>query len=222
MANQQNLDNNSLGYEEYTCPFCYKTLSADRPPVRNDDNCSCVDSALVSNGGEGQPSFEHTSYRPDSYASSAHSVPSPEGPENKEPNMNLTNNFLPLGPECGQNEREHRRSSVSRQNMSYQMRRFLIDLEMDYEEPVVSASPLRFLPQDVVVTAQSSMMVSPSSKKSGSKKSMKSSRSGGEMSYVGHGSDVLMNGMGTWVEGRDGDFEGLSAGTQSLEISGQL
>lgn len=217
MANQQTLDNNALGYDEYTCPLCYKTISPDRPPVFNDDNCSCVESAMVSNGGEGQQSFERTQYRPDSYASSSHSVPSPEGPENKEPNIHLTHTFLPLGPEGGHNEREHRRSSASRQNMSYPMRRFLIDLDMEYDEP----APTRFLQQEVhVEQVQGSMMVNLGSKKSGSKKSLKSERSGGDVSYVGYGSGVLMNGMGGWVG--EGDVEGLCVGTGDLEISGQL
>ncbi|CAG8982763.1 hypothetical protein HYALB_00001044 [Hymenoscyphus albidus] len=210
--NQQNSNNNSLGYEEFTCLLCYKTISADRPPIFNDDNCSCVEAAMVSNGGEGQQSFRLIP-RPDSYASSALSVPSPEGPENEEPDIDLTANFPPVGPECGQSERRDSRSSVSGAYMSYQMRRFLVDLGQECGENTVT--PPSLSPRDDHIDVQSSIMACLSSK-SGSKKSMRSSGSGEEMSYIGHGSDVMC-GMGTWAE----DDDGL-CGRTGLEVSGQF
>ncbi|CAG8950689.1 hypothetical protein HYFRA_00002899 [Hymenoscyphus fraxineus] len=215
MAQHQNhqTPNNTLGYEEFTCLLCYKTISADRPPIFNDDNCSCVEAAMVSNGGEGQQSFGRIP-RPDSYASSTQSVPSPEGPENEEPDMDLTATFPPVGHECGQSERRDSRPSVSGAYMSYQMRRFLVDLGQECGENIVT--PPSFPPRDDHMDVQSSMMACSSSKKSGSKKSMGSSGSGGEMSYIGHGSDAMC-GMGTWAEDDDG-----MCGRAGLEVSGQF
>ncbi|KUJ20533.1 uncharacterized protein LY89DRAFT_445989 [Mollisia scopiformis] len=118
--------------DQWICSQCFKTVSPTRPPVFNPENCSCVEAG---GGGpvsqprtEEQPlyGYDNTMNQP-SYASSVVSFTGPEGPERENPNMQITNNYLPLGPDTGLNETQHRRSASFESDMSYQMRRFLVE-----------------------------------------------------------------------------------------------
>jgi hypothetical protein len=101
--------------QDWLCGRCFKTVSANRPPVLNLDNCSCqeagkrandpnsaADPAGFVNSGNGQdlPSYP---------TSSDGSVETPNGPETRDPN----NHFLPVAPEIGLGELRHRRRASS-------------------------------------------------------------------------------------------------------------
>ncbi|KAF4637424.1 hypothetical protein G7Y89_g645 [Cudoniella acicularis] len=225
LPEHEDLDHINLEYgepDQFTCPDCFKTISASRPPVFNTENCSCVETAMISNGG-GQlppsPTYAYAMhgidstpqvnnyYRPESYASSSRSVSCPEGPENAQPNITLlNNNYLPLAPETGLNEVEHRRSSSFNSDMSYQMRRFLVEQEQHQAAyaATTAAAPNHFLQQDIHVQSQTSLKVAKSSKKSKeSTRSMQSSGSG-DLSYIGWPTDPIMA-IGAWAEGSGGD-----------------
>jgi hypothetical protein len=200
MTEQHHVPNNGPRYDDDpACPFCFRNISADRPPILSPENCSCIDTTM--DGGPGrQETFEQPSYSPESYASSGRSVPCPEGPENHQPNITTKNHYLPLGPSPGLNEREHRRSSSFKSDMSYQLRRFLIEDEEYDHMPVQmerEARCTKFLQQDVQLSV--SMAVAKSSKKSG--KSMESGKSEGKDRYVwiGHGGAEMV-GLGAWDE----------------------
>lgn len=215
VSENQDMEYNNAEYgelDQYTCLQCFKTISSSRQPVYNGDNCSCVETAMAGNGGGHGPhsptyrqtfygreaSAQMNHYQPESYASSSRSVPCPEGPENAQPNITLANNYLPLAPEMGNNEAEHRRSSSFNSDMSYQMRRFLV--EQQYQECArpPTPSPNHFLSQEVHLQSQNSLQVAQSSKKSReSKKSMQSSGSG-ETNYIGWPTDPIMA-MGAWA-----------------------
>ncbi|RDL41981.1 uncharacterized protein BP5553_01960 [Venustampulla echinocandica] len=244
MSEHNYTNNNRLGYGEdaqFICPRCFH-MSTSRPTVVNGDNCGCVEAAMMGNGGGGDgdgggggggqeaqverqryaagapsPGYH---YSPLSYPSSSGSVPCPEGPENAEPNINVTDNtdntanyYLPLVPPVGLNEAEHRHTFYFNANMSYQLRRFILDEECYDVPPSTSPSPPGrggngFLPQDPFIQSQTSLMVAESSKRSKqSKKSMKSSRSG-DMGYIGYGADPTSM-VGSWdAEGGEGYYDG--------------
>lgn len=181
-------DNNHHHYDldRWDCPICFKTISSSRPPVYNADNCSCADLGNFTNGLN--QAAQPASYSPQghqyesnaakycqtaqSYASSAISVPCPEGPEREDPNLHITNTYLPLGPDIGLNEAQHQRSASIHANMSYQMRRFLVDQKESL--PCYTAetpSETRFLPQDIYIQSR------------GSKKTTKKERKRSESGY---------------------------------------
>ncbi|KAH8663133.1 hypothetical protein BGZ60DRAFT_566017 [Tricladium varicosporioides] len=211
----QDMENINAEYgelDQYTCLQCFKTISSSRRPVYNSDNCSCVEAAMASNGGGHNPpsppygqtfyrqetSTHMNLYQPESYASSSHSVPCPEGPENAQPNITLANNYLPLAPEMGHNEAEHRRSFSFNSDMTYQMRRFLVEQQNQEHARPPTPSPNHFLSQEVHLQSQNPLQAAQSSKKSiESKKSMQSSGSG-ETSYIGWPTDPIMA-MGAWA-----------------------
>ncbi|TVY92972.1 hypothetical protein LAWI1_G001313 [Lachnellula willkommii] len=210
--------------DQFTCPRCFKMISASRPPVFNSDNCSCVEVAAY-NGAmqrthpspyEQTPWYEYEyeyqlqapphmyPYQPESYASSNHSAPSPEGVENALPNMAISNDFLPLCPEAGLNEAQHRRTSSFTTDMSYQMRRFLVEQESHQPararaptppSPSAPASPSGFLAQETHI-----LSTRPQGKGKGSGASMKSRQSSGsgDMSYTGYGADAF-TATGAWA-----------------------
>ena len=137
-------DNNRHHYDldHWDCPICFKTISSSRPPVYNADNCSCASLGNFTNGRtraaqlssyspQGHQYENNTAkyyQTPQSYASSSPiSVPCPEGPEHEDPNLHITNTYLPLRPDIGLNEAQHQRSASIRSNMSYQLLRFLVD-----------------------------------------------------------------------------------------------
>jgi hypothetical protein len=154
-------------------------------------------------------------YHPESYASSNRSVPSPEGVENAQPNINISNDFLPLGPDTGLNEAQHRRTSSVHTDMSYQMRRFLI--ERDYNQPISAptpaSSPARFLSQETHILSQAPQRREKTEGSKQSKKSLQSS-GGGDLSYIGFGADDS-TAIGAWAEGDDGVWENQYAMTLS-------
>jgi len=189
---------------ELTCHQCFKTISPTRPPVFNPDNCSCAETGTFING-DNHPDNDHpvchyelSAYHNQAQSSTASSISDacPEGPEHEKPELSCGNTYLPLAPEIGLNEPQHRRSSSSHHNMSYQMRRFLID--QDSIRPlhcIESAAPeTRFLNQDMYIQFQRSKK-----DKNRSKLSYQSSTSG-EASFSGGGSN-LMVGVGTWDDG---------------------
>ncbi|TVY53080.1 hypothetical protein LSUE1_G010275, partial [Lachnellula suecica] len=155
--------------DHFTCPLCFKTISATRPPIFNADNCSCVEVAAFSTSMQRThpspyqwtPRYDsspdvYQQYRPESYASSNRSVPSPEGVENTQPNFNISTDFLPLAPEAGLGEAQHRRISSFQMDLSYQMRRFLAEQEYDPSiyAPTPAPSVTGFLSQETHILSQ--------------------------------------------------------------------
>jgi hypothetical protein len=144
-------------------------------------------------------------YHPESYASSNRSVLSPDGVENAQPNINISTDFLPLAPEAGLNEVQHRRTSSVQADMSYQMRRFLVEQEYHHpiSAPTPAPSPSKFLPQETHIISNK-----PQRKGKGSKKSMKSLQSSGtgEMSYIGFGADPI-TATGAWDRASENGYE---------------
>src|SRR3954470_18078114 len=85
-----------------------------------------------------------------SSTSSSVSISCPEGPEREEPRLNFGNGYLLLGPDVGLNETQHRRSASFQSNMSYQMRRFLVEGEPSFPNSVETTSTgTKFLSQDI-------------------------------------------------------------------------
>jgi len=131
--------------------------------------------------------------------------------------MNISNDFLPLGPDAGLNEAQHRRTSSANTDMSYQMRRFLV--EQDYHQPVYTRtpapSPTRFLSQETHILSQSPPKLEKARKRSKhSKKSLQSSGSG-DLSYIGFGADPG-TAIGAWAsEGDEVAWENQYAMTLS-------
>ncbi|KAL2067309.1 hypothetical protein VTL71DRAFT_1733 [Oculimacula yallundae] len=126
-------------FNDWTCPTCYKRISASRPPIYNADNCSCDDIAAYHTGYLSEPAtYNHQFYNPDiaspvynqaqSINSSSASVPCPEGPEHEDLNLQIGNAYLPLAAAPGLNELQHQqRASSSHPEMSYLLHRFLND-----------------------------------------------------------------------------------------------
>ena len=169
-----------------TCPMCFKKISFSRPA--GPDNCTCTEDCSF---------YPH---QVQSYASSSLSVCCPEGPESEFPHINITNTFLPLSPEPGLNEAEHRRSSEFCSNMSYQMRRYLIEPENNEPSGFNGASSSRFLSEDAYVAPQISSKRHDGTLQSRSKQESKD--------YWDDGFDQcgvdLIAGIGAWEDGGDG------------------
>ena len=210
-ANDNEYNHNPIDHDHNQWVYV-EADSSRRPPVYNADNCSCADLASYAHGLSQVPQpaasppqgcqFEkqgNTYYQPPphSYASSTATVACPEGVEREDPDLAITNTFLPLGPDNGLNEIPHRRTASFHSDMSYQMRRFLVDQQRD--EPRRSVSPPtqdRFLPQDLYIQ---------SSKKARDKKRSKPSYQSFESStcddqgYVDLGLDPTAF-TGEWID----------------------
>jgi hypothetical protein len=195
--------------EEWDCPYCFKAISSFRPPVFNPNNCSCVETGLFVNednessepspyqlqGVQYQPAVCHQ--QPQSYMSSSVSVSCPEGPELEHPNINLGNTYLPLGPDMGLNEAQHRQSASFYSDISYQMHRFLVDEESSPPRYWTETTPseTKFLPQNIHIQSQREK-----SAKKRSKPSYQSLSSGsGDASFNSWGGD-LTAAVGTQFE----------------------
>jgi hypothetical protein len=219
MAEQEHHDNdhNDQPFEnidQWSCVHCYKLVSASRPPNFNPENCSCVEVGTHANGtGEHfsqpmireQPMYHYdttTHYhtqRPQSYASSSLSGPCPEGPEREDPNMHITNGYLPLGPAAGLNEPQHQRTASFHSNISYPMQRFLGELDYlpPYEtEHVPTNGP--FLSQGLYIQSQVSKKVNNGTKRSKQSYMSVQSSSSAEASFVSWGLDPL-TAAGAWA-----------------------
>lgn len=204
----------------------------------NLDNCSCVEVG----GGASPPaptshhqqhqhpiySYDHTSHQ--LATGSAPSLSNTACVEGEDRDVHYgTNNYLTLGPETGLNEAQHRRSASFESEMSYQMRRFLVEQSYDYtaqdafENEVVERDEgnRRFLKQDVNIGYGKGY-------EKGYNKSRKAKK-GSKVSWVSDGPQdegqgvwtlgarcVAVGEMGGWVEGygagvemeRDGDWYG--------------
>jgi hypothetical protein len=152
--NGGNVQNSPFDWE---CLKCFKTASAWGPPVFNSKNCSCAEAGAYANGVDHSPKATadespDSAYRsPESYASSSASVKCPEGPELEEQNLHIGTSYLPLVPDQGLNEAQHRRSASFNSDMSYHMRRFLVEQNPNELSQVGHpvSSETRFLRQDV-------------------------------------------------------------------------
>jgi len=214
--NNHNLFDNE-GYhdlDQWVCSTCLKTVSSSRPPVYNADNCSCADLGGYTNGTTQVPqpaaspgqgfSYEHNDaayYPPQSYPSSTTTVPCPEGIEREDPNLHIGAQFLPLGPDLGHNEPQHRRSASVHSDMSYQMRRFLVDQRDNQPRQDVSPpSKANFLPQDIWIQSQTKMPKKDKKRSKPSYQSFDSSSVSEEYGFV-VGADAMAH-VGEWVEER--------------------
>ncbi|KAH7330301.1 hypothetical protein BKA65DRAFT_56599 [Rhexocercosporidium sp. MPI-PUGE-AT-0058] len=202
-------------FKDWTCPICFKKISASRPPIFNADNCSCDEVAnyhIGNNGYYSEPAtYEHPLYNPDvaapvynqarSVASSSASIPCPEGPEHENPNLPIGNAYLPLAAAPGLNETEHQRAASFHSEMSYPLQRYLGELRTHpglYETELVdrtSNSNSKFLSQEIHL--QSSKKVKKGSPHS--KLSWMSGSSGStDASVSSWGMDAL-TGAGGWA-----------------------
>ena len=200
--------------DQWTCSTCFKTVSFARPPVYNPDNCSCADLGRFTNGTTQAPQpsaspgqgfrYEHNDaayYPPESYASSTASISNPEGIERELPDLRVGNNYLPLGPELGHNEPQHRRSASIHSDMSYQMRRFLVDQRDNQPRQDVSPpTKANFLPQDVWIQSQTKKPKKGGKRSKPSYQSFGTSSSSEEFGFV-VGADAMAH-VGEWVEER--------------------
>jgi hypothetical protein len=224
MAHQENhdIDHHDPSYEtidQWACINCYKPMSASRPPNFNAGNCSCVEVGTHSNGADEhfsqpmireQPVYHYdttTQYhtqRPQSYASSSLSGPCPEGPEREDPNMHLTNTYLPLGPDTGLNEAQHQRTASFHSDMSLPMRRFLE--ELDYTQPYGTEhapTNCKFLPQDLYIQSEASKKFNRGTRRSNQSYMSGQNSSSAEISFVSWGLDPV-TAAGAWT-GDGGD-----------------
>jgi len=128
------------------CRTCLRAISSSRPPVYNADNCSCEDfngtqvpqpAASPGQGFQYQPN-DAVFRRPNTYASSTASAPGQEGLEKEAPNLQVGNSYLPIAPEMGLNEPQHRRSASMYSNRSFQLERFLADLRKNQPRQDIS------------------------------------------------------------------------------------
>jgi hypothetical protein len=187
--------------DQWECLKCFKTTSASRPPVFNPDNCSCAEAGSFAAGIGGPPqvtAFDQARYpcespgaachyAAQSYASSSVSAKCPEGPERELPDIEVADSYLPIGPESGLDEAQHRHSVSAPSNMSFQMRRFLF--EQDYD--------------------QSSCIVEPSSSENTKKEKSKKSKESYQSMLSSYSSDEYfvgcdvdpMSGIGSWDDG---------------------
>ncbi|EHK98841.1 hypothetical protein M7I_5351 [Glarea lozoyensis 74030] len=111
--NKDNQTNHpTRSYEDFTCPTCFRTISADRFPILNLENCSCIDTTTAN-------SPPKNDYNPESPPSSANSVP----PEAR--NQNTFRSLAP-SPSLGQTEQTH-------PAISYPLHQYLTEQTQEYE-----------------------------------------------------------------------------------------
>jgi len=201
-------------FSDWTCPHCFRKISATRPPVFNADNCSCDEVALFHAGNAAYYSepatYEQPLYNPEitapyhhqarSEASSSASVPCPEGPERDNPDLQVGNSYLPLvEPRHGLNEIQHQRTASFHSDMSYPLQRFLGEMNThpattyNTEHPE-RASNTNFLSQEIHL--QSSKKIKKGTPHSKLSWMSESSRSG-DASVESWGMDPLA-GAGMW------------------------
>jgi hypothetical protein len=216
-SHNNNQTTNTSSYEDFTCPICFRTMDADRYPILNLENCSCIET--MDSSPDPRSPFENPVYSTQSYPSSGISSRGPDGPNN--PDLNLTttstSSYLPLVPPIGLGEREHRYSSSE---MSYQLQQFLQEEEEEeYEHMSVQMEresrncTTRFLKQDVQLSNNG---------KGSKKSSMKSSKSGGSEGrrWIGY-DEAEMMGLGGWDEGWNGGVGlGIMEGGYPMVVSG--
>jgi hypothetical protein len=88
--------------------------------------------------------------QPRSSTPSEKDVPSPDVPEREE----LKSEFLLLGPAPGLNESQHRRSASFRSEMSFQLRRYLIEMEEGRRCGTENVGETEFISQELYVLSQ--------------------------------------------------------------------
>jgi len=121
--------------------------------------------------------------------------------------MRLTNAYLPLGPDTGLNELQHRRSASFESNLSYPMRRFLV--EEGYNQTQLSSEEAvenRFLQQDVKMG--SSKKVTKGSKFSWVSGDSAGKSSSDELAWSASASKDLGN-VGAWMEDNGVPYGGV-------------
>jgi hypothetical protein len=216
----------NLHYEsvdQWACPRCSRYISSAYTLAFNSNNCSCSEVGYT-NSGDSEVAqvnnFDQQSYGysaenpcyngPQSYASSSFSSSCPEGPERKKPNIPITNSFLPLSPDPGLNETEHRNSISFQANMSLPMRRFLI--EEGYPHSIHAtdhpAPEGIFLNQDIHILSLASKKVH-----KGSKLSCISTSSGagsGRLGFYTWDVDPVKE-VGAWAEEVGNERQGNSS-----------
>lgn len=200
--------------QDWLCNFCYKTISAQRPPVLNLDNCSCQEAgkrandpnsaaapASFVNGGNSQdlPSYP---------TSSDGSVETPNGPEARDPN----NHFLPVAPAIGLGEDQHRRRASSdeteeqRDSLIRRWRETLPLQQRDLHKAIVDNTSRGWLRQNTYLMGQRDSVMAtwggsgtPSdSRSSGSCASSSGWTSSGINPVLGAGDWVTINVSGGW------------------------
>jgi len=201
-------------FDSWTCASCFRTISAERPPNPNLDNCSCSEAGTAvndpdlhhqTNGVHGHRSDVENSPSPRilslpsfNAASDDGSVRGPEGPEARDPN----NAYLPLAPEVGLGELQHRRRSsfdndINGALLSFPMRRYLMTaspLERSCDDFESAEAQEYWLRQDTYVTGPT---FSTRAHLGSSIPSMQSSSHSG----LSWGIDPAC-GVGTWMEDR--------------------
>jgi len=190
--------------DQFTCPYCYKTISPSRPYSKtiSGSPCYCTESAACSNGAITKPLEP---FDPQFYASSVAKISYPKGVENPPPTIELSSDFLPLSPDAGLNEGRHRRSTAGiGEHISYQMRRFLVEQDYDQASHERFSSPLacRFLSQDAHILPQMSKGKPIREPRRNSKKSK-------NWRFMESSSDALVS-IGSWF-----DDAGLGATTRA-------
>jgi hypothetical protein len=201
-------------FEEWTLLDIYRSTSAARPPVLNDANRSCAETAQHSNGIIEQlpeplleehelPEFDYDNTRRlwnylQSCSSSAVSSYDPEGPEQPEPDLHVASFYLPLAPGPGLGEDRHRRTVSFESNMSYQMRTYLLAPEVDkiVQETAQPEIKNQFLPQAICVQPSASKEVNKGSTRS---KPSYVTDSSGDASFLSWGIDPV-TGNGAWLD----------------------
>jgi len=202
-------------FDSWTCAGCFRTISAERPPNLNLDNCSCSEAGTAVNDpdlhhqingvhGHGSDEQKSPSSRiPNSpssdTASDDGSVRGPEGPEARDPN----NPYPLLAPEVGLGELQHRRRSsfdddLSNSLLSFPLRRYLMTaspLERSFDNLQIAEAQQYWLRQDTYVTGPT---FSTRANKGSSVPSMQSSNHSG-LSWRSWRIDPT-NGVGTWME----------------------
>lgn len=118
--------------------------------------------------------------------------------------LHVSNTYLPLGPDMGLNEVQHRRSASFESDMSYQMRRFLVE-DGYHQTEHENGGNANFLQQDVKIGYGCT-----TSKKvnKGSKPSWVSGSSGRasneELAWSLGQRGEMMRDVGAWMDGYGG------------------
>jgi len=214
--------------EEWTWLESYGKTTAARPPVFNDANRSCAEAAQHTSGIEqlhdpileDQPTFAYDNTRRlynhlRSRSSSESSGYGPEGPEISEPDLHVASFYLPLAPQPGLGEAQHRRTASFESNMSYQMRQYLATT--DSQDTFYATEHVEpgnhFLSQTTAVQPSSSKKVNKNSWRS---KPSYITDSSGDASFVSWAIDPV-TGNGAWM---DEDGNNYGSGTYPMTLSG--
>ncbi|RFU35983.1 hypothetical protein B7463_g349, partial [Scytalidium lignicola] len=201
--------------DTWHCPICFKVIDPSRPPVLNWDNCCCKELGPATRKPteylqqdilayeQSIAQLAHMSLNRSESCSSA-SVKAPEGPERQLPTSNdISAAYLPLAPAPGNNERQHRLSSDSRD--SFAMSCFIVEkLPRFLAKPSSGAcrpATSEFLPQAVHIQSQFSNKAT-----KGTKESQYGEQSFGMSDWSGsfHAcqGDATMH-IGAWADGQN-------------------